>query len=363
MRVLFDAYWWSSGPRSNASVQRGIIHTWAEAFPEDELAIAVRGNEIQVEGNAGGLDSRFDVQRTYSPLQALTNGIEVPRIARRWGADAVVAHNFAPRLRSGVSAVFVHDFLFLDHPGWFTPIENVYFRRMRTMARHADVIATSSESEARRIKTHLGRTVSAIGLANSPTLMAAVPVSPFRSPPQTFLLAVARLNLRKNLNNIVEAAMLSGVVSPKFPLIVVGESSGKVDHIDAVSAAAAGSVVFLGNVSDGELRWLYERASLFLHLSLGEGFGLPGIEALAFGTPILASDIPVFRETLRGSATFVDPLDVHSVAKHIASVRSGVGMSPGEGAFRRGLDLVRRSGYSWSAMVDKLRSDLLAAGA
>jgi glycosyltransferase involved in cell wall biosynthesis len=79
-------------------------------------------------------------------------------------------------------------------------------------------------------------------------------------------------------------------------------------------AIEEGAIRLLGGIDDAELAWLFGHAELFVFLSLDEGFGLPPVEALSFGCPVLASDIPVLRETLGDRATFVDPTDPSAIA-------------------------------------------------
>lgn len=349
MRVLFDAYWWSHGPRSNSAVQRQMISTWFQNYPQDELAIAVPGGTKDVPAG-------IDHFRTRLPLQAFVNAVELPSIARRWSADVVISHNFAAPASTAHSVVFIHDLLFIEHPEWFTTRENLYFRLMKLMGRRADLVATSSYSEARRISQQLNdRAVEAIGLAISPSLVNSVSARPARVGADKFLLTVARLNTRKNLERTVEGAVKSGTLSPEQPLVVVGEASGKFDKmsVDVATMSEQGSIILLESVTDGELRWLYENTNLFLHLSLGEGFGLPGIEALHFGAPVVASDLAVFHETLQDRASFVNPYDPGQIARKIReSTRDRSTIDPNPTGDER---------YTWSKIMDTLRNSIESA--
>jgi glycosyltransferase involved in cell wall biosynthesis len=117
----------------------------------------------------------------------------------------------------------------------------------------------------------------------------------------------------------------SDVLSPSRPLVVVGGEDGRSTALDATARRAVrrGLIRFVPKVSDAELAWLYRNADLFINLSLGEGFGLPPVEALSFGCPAIVSDSAVYRENLGDQATYVDPLDVGAVATAIRSTTFG----------------------------------------
>lgn len=318
MRVLLDGFWWVEGPPSNRRVQRELVLNWAEQFPQDELILAVPAAHAPVADAPAGMQ----VRSLRVPQHAVATTVELPRLAREVQADVMFTHNFTP-LR-GRSATFIHDVLFQSNPEWFTSAERLYLAPIPRLARRAEVVLTSSESEAQRIRDlNPGlRDVRAIGLAVVPELTELVPQRPAAvAGLSSFLLSVGRLNVRKNLATTLEAACLSGVVTAERPLLVVGERDGKSEGLsrlvsDAVDRA---EIVFLGAVSDAELAWLYANADLFVFLTLGEGYGLPPLEASAFGCPVLVSDIPVMREILHGTGQYVDPQDVTAAAQAIAA--------------------------------------------
>jgi glycosyltransferase involved in cell wall biosynthesis len=244
------------------------------------------------------------------------------------GVDALYCQNFASPSRR--SAVFLHDVLFQSNPEWFTRLERVYFGLMTSIASFAHVVLTSSKSEKSRIISHNPRLKNVIhtGLGMSPAFTDGTThrdVPGLR--PGSFLLSVGRLNARKNLGRTIEAALKSDVLSPDFPLVVVGEASGKTEDLSYAAQAAVtdGRVRFMGFMADDNLLWLYANASLMTFLSLGEGYGLPPVEAMVLGTRVLVSDLPVMRENLGDYATYVDPTNVDEVANAINEVCKGDG--------------------------------------
>lgn len=351
MKVLFDGFWWVDGPTANRTVQREFILTWAEEFPDDELLVAVRRKHADDPG-----DLPVGVRAVHTRLwpQAVSNAVELPRLARRHGADAVLAHNFAPV--TGTNLTFIHDVMFQEHPEWFSRSERAYFALMPLLAPRASVLATSAETEVARIaaKNPGLDAVHATGLAVGRELDGLEAVRPEAAAGlEAFAVTVGRLNVRKNLAASIEAAGASATISPERPLLIVGGTAHSgVEEVMTQGARAAldrGDARFIGRVSDAELAWLYANASLVTSLSLDEGFGLPPVEAARFGAPLLVSDIPVFRETVGEIAHFVDPL---AQPETLGAAIDDAWAKPGPADGYR--DVLDR--YSWPAVVSTLRS-------
>ena len=319
MRVLFEAHWWTSGPPSLRRVLRDSVSTWRKQYPDDELAILVPFHDAaSVRADLPGVR----VFLTRLRPQALSASIGSIFAARKFNADAVITHNFTSFSRRSRRVVLIHDFLFLDHPEWFTFAERLYFRAMPMMARRATVVLATSESEADRIRRYLpDREIRAIGLGLSEELRGVPQRKVSGLDRGSFLLCVGRLNSRKNLLRTIRGCLAAGVLSAGMPLVVVGAPDGRQDVLpmDVMNAISERIVVYTGYTSDAELAWLYGSCKLFIFLSLGEGYGLPPIEALYFGARVLVSDLPVFRETLGDAATYCDPLDSDQIALAITT--------------------------------------------
>lgn len=352
MRILFDGFWWGGGPHSNRQVLREFVFAWEREFAQDTLFVAVRQRHLALARQE--LPARVQLLPTRLWPQGLSAIAELPWLARRVQADLTLTHNFTPLV--GRSLVFVHDLLFETDPQWFTASERAYFSLMTRTLPRAAVVATSSASEAARIAAvaRPRRPVVPVGLGMPPGLRAAEPRAvDTLAGLEGFLLVVGRLNVRKNLENVLEAAVRSGRVTPQRPIVVVGEPSGRATALSASlrAAVARGAVRFAGFVRDAELAWLYQRADLFLFFSLDEGFGIPTLEARHFGTPILASDIAVFREILGDAARYADPRSVDAMAAAI-----GVALDAVHVAGRPAPVAAEALGYSWPASVRRLRA-------
>lgn len=315
MRILMDGHWWVDGPVANRQVLRELVTAWCRTFPDDDVVMALPARNLDQARKE--VPPAVRLVGTRLRPHALAAILEMPRLQHRVKADVMLNQNFTPL--TGPSATFIHDVLFQTNPEWFTPIERLYFSLMPLTARRATAIFTSSHNEASRIALNNPHLVSAlpVGLAVASELLDTPAVKPTAMEGITdFVLSVGRLNVRKNLGLTFDAATRSEAIGPHCPLVVVGEHEGMGPHLpqSSLDAISRGSIRMMGHLSASELVWLYQHARLFVFMSLDEGFGLPPLEALAFGCPVLASDIPVFRETLGQRATLVDPLDARTTA-------------------------------------------------
>jgi len=137
-----------------------------------------------------------------------------------------------------------------------------------------------------------------------------------------YLLTVSTVEPRKNLTALFQAyGALPESVRRRWPLIIAGASGWRNDAIYAAADALIreGSVRFLGYVADQDLPWLYAGATVFLFPSIYEGFGIPIVEAMATGIPVIASEIPVTREVAADAVSYVAPTDTAAWARAIAS--------------------------------------------
>ncbi len=186
-------------------------------------------------------------------------------------------------------------------------------------ARRAAALLAISEATAHalseRFPATAARTVVApLGVA--PTLDSQLdPAEAAELPPPGFVLAVGTLEPRKNLPRLVEAyRRLDGELTERHPLVVVGANGWQTGAtLDALRSLGE-RCTMLGYVSDAALAELYRRCAVFCYPSLGEGFGLPVLEAMAAGAAVLTSDVSSLPEVGGGAVEYADPLDVASIA-------------------------------------------------
>ncbi|MFD2739618.1 glycosyltransferase family 4 protein [Sulfitobacter aestuarii] len=184
-------------------------------------------------------------------------------------------------------------------------------------------------------------------LADHPAALAQLDL-----PRAGFLLCVGNLSPNKNLVRLVAAHRLAGERLPE--LVIVGAAAPGVAH-SALSAAPR--LRLLGRVSDAVLRGLYARADGFVFPSLNEGFGIPPLEAMACGTPVLAARAGALPEVLGPAAHWCDPRDVNDMARALCDFCA---MSQAQRRALVAKGRARAARFTWARAARALSAELLA---
>jgi glycosyltransferase involved in cell wall biosynthesis len=138
---------------------------------------------------------------------------------------------------------------------------------------------------------------------------------------EKFLMYVGRPMIHKNLQRLVEAFSSLQTRHPELKLVLAGKQDANYEQLtEQVERKEISNVIFTGFVSEGQLRWLYEHCLAYVFPSLSEGFGLPGLEAMLNGAPVISSNTTSLPEIYGDGAYYFDPLDVISMAKAINEV-------------------------------------------
>jgi glycosyltransferase involved in cell wall biosynthesis len=258
----------------------------------------------------------------------------LPLLAR--GADVLHCPTFRAPVRSRVPLVVTfHDLAILRHPETFNTWTRAYSRAfIPRVARTAVRVIAVSEFTA-------GELVDLLGVPE--TKIRVIPNAvgpPFTAEGDAaegdYVLAVSTLEPRKNLGRLVEGfrrADLNGC-----ELRVVGSRGW-----GGVEPVQSDGIRWLGEVSDDELARLYRGARCAAYVSLYEGFGLPVLEAMACGTPVVTADLPPIREFARGVVK-VDPRDADAIAAGL-----GEALARGDELGREGREAA--ASYHWGRVA------------
>lgn len=252
-------------------------------------------------------------------------GLAVPRA---WGECLVTLTSRGP-LWHPKHVVTIHDHFVLTNPEWYSP---------RYVATHAPLLRAQisgarglifvSDSTRKRHHSLFGDrlpSVVAPNGVNPPLVESSEPPVHLGHP---FFLGVGSRDPRKNTARLIRAyEALPKDIRESYSLVLVGGADSSV-FAGASSIRSGNGVVLLDYVTDEHLWSLYRRAVALVMPSIDEGFGLPLVEAAAVGTPLIVSDIPVFRWIAGDSAVYFDPLDRVSITDALAAVVSGATALP-----------------------------------
>lgn len=133
-----------------------------------------------------------------------------------------------------------------------------------------------------------------------------------------FLFFVGRAWPYKNIQTLIDGYALAKQNNPELQLVLAGKKESFYEELEAYAEAEGiKDVHFLGFVSEGELRWLYENTAAYVFPSFSEGFGLPGLEAMKHGAPVISSNATCLPEVYGDGALYFDPNKPEELAKLI----------------------------------------------
>lgn len=211
----------------------------------------------------------------------------------------------------------IHDLSFLHNPKWFSK-SYYYFYRWLTpwIIKTSLIILTVSNFSKKEIIKYFEVPESKIRIIyNAVNKSNHIPHVSKTS--EDFVLVVGSLDPRKNFKILIEAFKSKQLQNIK--LHVVGEKN-RVFGNSEINTDSFHNICFLGRISDDELKKEYLNARLFILPSLYEGFGIPPLEALSFGCPVLLSDIPVFREIYGNTVSYFNPTDINNLIDKISTL-------------------------------------------
>jgi glycosyltransferase involved in cell wall biosynthesis len=302
-----------------------LLRELPAAAPELDFACSLREPEaLPADVPEAVRRLRLDVANPFRRIP-----FAFPALARRERADLAHVHYFAaPRLRCP-AVVTVHDISYAREPALFSRRDRALFRLVRGSVRRAARVVAVSEFTRADLCDYYGL---------EPARVVAIPngVDPaFRPQPDAaervrerfgivgpYVLCVGALQARKNLPRAIEAyGRLVGRTTECELVIAGGDRGGRLDVLDAIlRARLTGRVHLVGHVAAGELPALYSAATALFFPSLYEGFGLPALEAMACGTPVVASGTTGLAEAVGDAAVTADPLSVDALAEALGRV-------------------------------------------
>jgi glycosyltransferase involved in cell wall biosynthesis len=266
---------------------------------------------------------------TVHPAQrVMWEQVALPALLRRMRVDVFHAPaNVLPMRVPCASVLTIHDLSFVHYPQFFRPSRRIYQRTFTSRsARAATRVIAVSQSTRSDLIAHFGIDPARIRVVYPAIESRYQPVADparlaaFRHEhalPERFLLYLGNLEPRKNVEGLVEAYARLRADAPDTPPLVVAGGKGWFYETLFARVRTLGlerSVTFAGYVRDEEQPLWYAAAELFIYPSFFEGFGLPVVEAMACGTPVITSNVSSLPEVAGDVAVQVDPHDSAALA-------------------------------------------------
>ncbi|MFT3802101.1 MAG: glycosyltransferase family 1 protein [Burkholderiaceae bacterium] len=288
---------------------------------------------------------------------------QLPRLVRRHRVDLLHMQYVLPFAVACPCVVTIHDVLFRSHPACFPPLHRTQLRYLVGHAtRRARRILTVSDYSRRSLREFYGVDAHRIGV--TPNAVDRHRFTPVAADPRVdeavlarhglragdYYVSVGRLEPRKNYPVLLAALRRLGPDAPRLAIVGQRDFGYRRLFADAAALASAGKVVFLESVGDDELPILYRHAIGLAYPSRAEGFGMPLLEAMACGIPVIASDTTAIAEIVADAGIRVDPDDAGAWARQMRRLRDDRRLA----ATLVDAGLRRLDGYSWEASAEVL---------
>lgn len=325
----------------------------------------------EVSGTARNTRRAYDLVRKVLPnpreLKRLVERASFAWHARGLASAGYLYHepNILPQRYAGPTVITVHDLSCFDHPETH-PADRVAImhRELPRAIEQADHIIVISEATRRAVQQRFAVPDARLSV----TLLAAHPnfaprpaaslqaaLAKLDLQPGGYLLSVGTLEPRKNLTTLFQAySALPDSLRQRYPLAVVGMPGWHTDQLmsSARQLVERGELRFLGYVDDAVLPLLYAGAAAFAYPSRYEGFGLPPLEAMASGVPVLVSDVTSLPEVVGDAGVRVGPDDVDAMRdglRRLLEDRDYAAQLAQQG-------LARAQGFSWEKCARETRA-------
>ncbi len=344
MRIAFDVSPLSHPLLGIGNYIRGSLAGLVEVAGTEHEVVAFAPTSLRGPGRILAALDGIDVElRTWRlpfshALRTAWSALGRPSAERVLG-DVDVLHfsdwMFPPQ-RAGVRATTIHDLVPLHHPEWTTArTRSMHARKYRNAAQTCDVVYVNSEYTGRDVVVTLEIEPERVKVARPAVKDVFRPDGPAADLGAPYVLTVATLEPRKNLQTLVEAHRL---LAGDLLLAVVGaEGWGEQPFL------GDSRICRLGFVSDEELARLYRGASVAVYPSRVEGFGIPVLEAMACGCPVVSSAHPSLDEASGGAAVRAEPEDPTAIATAVERA-----LGDREGLSAAGIEHAKR--FTWRAV-------------
>ena len=325
MKIAFDAKRAFANKRGLGNYSRDVIRLLTTFAPENEYVLFGVPTPLCPVGSA----------RVVSP-QGLWRFF--PSLWRSFGClsqlnDIDIYHGLSGELPFGIhrkavkTVVTMHDAIFMRYPELYSPgYRRLFARKVQYACDHADLIIAISEQTKQDLMAFFHAEEAKIHVVyQGCNNRFREPVSESRMEqvrrrynlPFRYILTVGTIEPRKNLRNLIEAISTAHI---DLPLVAVGGKSAYAAQMAELAKQRGVDLRYLHGLPFENLPAIYKMADVFCYPSLFEGFGIPILEAMCIGTPVLTSTGSCFAETGGKAALYADPLQPEQIGAQLSRI-------------------------------------------
>lgn len=368
MRIAIDAKWYFTGPVSGRTVLHNLLPQLFKLYPEHHWIIFLdkkdKGKDFPFSGE------NITLEYVWAKNNMISNLFILPYIQYKLKPDVIVFQTFPAFKKNIPSVALIYDVLFRDFSRFFSWKEKLYFFSLSWLANKADRLIVISKFVANDLVKH--KYVSNMDHIDVIPLGVNQEFKPydqlngdllkhvkekFRLPDQ-FLLYVGRLNKRKNIETLLKTIPLLN--DQDIKLVIVGEPDWKTPDLKKLLSnnKISARIITTGSINNSELVAIYALSYIFCFPSFAEGFGLPPLEAMASGVPVIVSNTTSLPEVCGDAAVYIDPTNPTSVADAINDLLQDEALY----AEKKKAGLVRASQFTWHKTAHKFMQSIIKTG-
>lgn len=341
MKIVFDARMINGQKHGIGRYAEEVLGVFASSIKDDELVLLVSP------GRPEKLNSEFSCVETDIPMYSMQEHSAIPVLLKKLGADLYYLPSYNAPVECPCKFIFtIYDLIHLRYPeSLLKKFRNklYYHVYVGPAAKRADAVVTISETSKKDIVEMLGvpeEKLSNCGVGISETFHSVRERETDSPNPRPYLLSVSNAKRHKDTITLVKAyqtLVIQGQID--MELVLIGNQHKEVEEI---ALDSDGRMKILTGLDDEAVaRWM-KHAELFVFTSLYEGFGLPPLEALACGTPVVSSDSPALKEALGECAFYYSTGNCQSLSEVVTGALNDKSSAA---KVQKGIERARA--YSW----------------
>ena len=330
MKIGFDAKRAFLNTSGLGNYSRNALNALAKYYPKNEYSLFTPEEKVSMLDAQDQFKIITPPSTNSSLKRSLWRSFQLSKEIEEYNLD--LFHGLSNELPKGIhkveipSVVTIHDLIFIRYPQFYKTLDRaIYFRKSKYACQSATKVLAISQQTKEDIVDFIGiepEKIEIVHQAISPLFFYNSDCRKVKEKyklPSEFILAVGTIEERKNQLSILKAVLAQGL---KTPVVFVGNPTSYCNDIHKYIAEQGikKQVIFLKNIPEKDLAAIYQLASLSIYISVFEGFGLPVIESMACGCPVITSNVSCLPETAGDAAVLCTPENIDELGNNIKRI-------------------------------------------